>query len=158
MLTLSGITKRFGERTLFANVSLQVNRGDRLGLVGPNGAGKSTLFAIIRQQEPADAGSVVMPRGTMIGFLPQESAPAGQESVLELATAVTSELAELRRKLLSAAAETETEGPDQHEARRRFDTLDGYRVEANAKRVLAGLGFRERDFTRPRKGRCVRVR
>jgi len=47
MLTLSNVAKSFGGRTLFSEVSLQVNREDRLGLVGPNGAGKSTLFNLI---------------------------------------------------------------------------------------------------------------
>jgi len=44
MLTLSDISKAYGGRVLFAEAALQVNRGDRIGLVGPNGAGKSTLF------------------------------------------------------------------------------------------------------------------
>ena len=47
MLTLSGISKAYGGRVLFADVTLQVNRQDRLGLVGPNGAGKTTLFSLI---------------------------------------------------------------------------------------------------------------
>ncbi|MEI8342433.1 MAG: ATP-binding cassette domain-containing protein, partial [Verrucomicrobiota bacterium] len=45
MLTLSQVEKSFGGRTLFSDVSLQVNRAERIGLVGPNGAGKSTLFS-----------------------------------------------------------------------------------------------------------------
>ena len=47
MLTLSGISKAYGGRVLFSDVTLQVNRQDRLGLVGPNGAGKTTLFSLI---------------------------------------------------------------------------------------------------------------
>ena len=47
MLTLSGITKAYGDRVLFAEATLQVNREDRIGLVGPNGAGKTTLFSIV---------------------------------------------------------------------------------------------------------------
>ena len=54
MLTLSEISKSFGGRTLFSDVSLQVNRGDRIGLVGPNGAGKSTLFSLILQTDTPD--------------------------------------------------------------------------------------------------------
>ena len=58
MITLSGVEKAHGGRILFGDVSLQINRGDRLGLVGPNGAGKTTLFNIILDEESTDAGTV----------------------------------------------------------------------------------------------------
>jgi ATP-binding cassette, subfamily F, member 3 len=86
MLTVSGLSKRFGGRTLFADVSFPVNREDRIGLVGPNGAGKSTLFSLILGQESPDDGQITFQRGVSLGFLPQESAPAGEETVLEIAT------------------------------------------------------------------------
>ncbi len=47
MLTLSNLSKSYGGRVLFRGASLQVNRGERIGLVGPNGAGKSTLFSLV---------------------------------------------------------------------------------------------------------------
>ena len=99
MLTLSEVSKAYGGRTLFANVSLQVNREDRLGLVGPNGAGKSTLFALILGAASADAGSIGLQNGMKLGHLPQENAPVGEETVLELATAVTPEMADLQTRL-----------------------------------------------------------
>ena len=86
MLTVSSLSKRFGGRTLFADVSFPVNREDRIGLVGPNGAGKSTLFSLILGQESPDDGQITFQRGVSLGFLPQESAPAGDETVLEIAT------------------------------------------------------------------------
>src|SRR3954469_5824589 len=92
MLTISQVTKAYGGRTLFSDATLQVNRGDRIGLVGPNGAGKSTLFGLILGEESADEGSIVFQRGVTVGFLPQESAPAGEETVLELAMGVSDEM------------------------------------------------------------------
>ena len=89
MLTISAVSKSFAGRVLFRDVSLQVNRGDRMGLVGANGAGKTTLFSLILGEESPDAGSITMERGITFGFLPQESAAVGEETVLELATAVT---------------------------------------------------------------------
>ncbi len=89
MLTISDVAKSFGGRTLFEGVTLQVNREDRIGLVGPNGAGKSTLFKLILQDESPDEGKITFERGIVVGFLPQESAPAGNETVLELATQST---------------------------------------------------------------------
>src|SRR6266705_6543926 len=99
MLTLSGITKAYGERVLFADATLQVNRQDRIGLVGPNGAGKTTLFSIILGNDTADDGQVSCERGVNIGYLPQENAPAGDETVVELSTAVRPEYTRLRRIL-----------------------------------------------------------
>ena len=60
MLTISGVSKGYGGRTLFRDATLQVNRGDRIGLVGPNGAGKSTLFSLILGEESADEGNIVI--------------------------------------------------------------------------------------------------
>jgi ATP-binding cassette subfamily F protein 3 len=69
---------------LFDDVSLNVMSGDRIAIVGPNGAGKSTLIKIILGKEEPDAGSVSLIRGTRIGYLPQESEPAGNETVVEI--------------------------------------------------------------------------
>ena len=93
MLTISQVTKAFGGRTLFEDASLQVNRGDRVGLVGPNGAGKSTLFSLILGEATPDAGKVSVERSASLGFLPQESAPAGEETVIELACSASPAMA-----------------------------------------------------------------
>jgi ATPase subunit of ABC transporter with duplicated ATPase domains len=77
MLTISQVTKAFGGRTLFEDASLQVNRGDRVGLVGPNGAGKSTLFSLILGEASPDIGKVSVEKAASVGFLPQENAPVG---------------------------------------------------------------------------------
>src|ERR1700704_5046152 len=97
MLTLSGISKAYGDRVLFADATLQVNRQDRIGLVGPNGAGKTTLFSIILGEETADEGKTSIERNVTFGYLPQENAPVGDETVVELATAITPEHTRLRR-------------------------------------------------------------
>jgi ATP-binding cassette subfamily F protein 3 len=85
MLTVAGLSKTFGGRELFDDVSLNIQSGDRIAIVGPNGAGKSTLFKIILGKEEADDGSVSFVRGTRVGYLPQESEPAGDETVLDIA-------------------------------------------------------------------------
>jgi ATP-binding cassette, subfamily F, member 3 len=127
MLTISQVTKSFGARTLFSDVSLQVNRGNRIGLIGPNGAGKSTLFSLILGQDSPDEGTIALQKSARIGYLPQESLPAGKETILELAM--------FGGSVNSGGAEI-------------ADDLDHQR-EAKAKRILSGLAFRERDFTRP---------
>ena len=152
MLTISELAKSYGPKTLFENVSLQVSRLDRIGLVGPNGAGKSTLFSLILQTESPDAGSITLEKNAAIGHLPQEIAPAGEETVLELAIAITPELAALQKKIKAAeseqsAARHEIDYHDNIHA--RYDELGGYQLEPRAKQILSGLSFRESDFHRP---------
>src|ERR1043166_5670886 len=153
MLTLSNIRKAYGERVLFADATLQVNREDRIGLVGPNGAGKTTLFSIILGTDSADEGKISRERGVSIGYLPQENAPVGDETVIELATALTPEYTRLRRILKAWDADHPLEAlhPDEihDDVHDRFNELGGYRLEAKAKQILVGLGFREKDFERP---------
>jgi ATP-binding cassette subfamily F protein 3 len=153
MLTLSGITKAFGGRVLFAEATLQVNREDRIGLVGPNGAGKTTLFSIILGEEPSDAGEISRERNMRVGYLPQENAPVGDETVLEVATAISPEFTRLQRVLRAWEAEhpAEAHGAEEihDDIHDRFNELGGYRFEAKAKQILAGLSFREKDLERP---------
>ena len=155
MLTLHGVSKSYGDRVLFADAALQVNTGDRIGLVGPNGAGKSTLFGLILGEEPADEGRIVRDRDAKIGFLPQESAPVGDESVVEIACAISPDFVALMRKVKAwdqghpaEAAHPEDLHDDVHE---RFHEQNGYMVEAKAKQILAGLGFKPEHFDRPAK-------
>jgi ATP-binding cassette subfamily F protein 3 len=119
MLTVAGLQKSYGPRLLFDDVSLTLTPGERVGLVGPNGAGKSTLLKIILGLEMPDRGGVTCVRGTRLGYLPQESEPGGEETVLDLALP-----------------------HDLHHA------LDGQTI-ARAKQILASLGFRQTDFERP---------
>jgi ATP-binding cassette subfamily F protein 3 len=84
MLTIAGLSKSFGGRDLFDDVSLTLQAGERVAITGPNGAGKSTLLKIILGHEEADAGDVTFIRGTRIGYLPQESEATGNETVMEI--------------------------------------------------------------------------
>ena len=146
MLTISQVTKSFGGRTLFADASLQINPGDRIGLIGPNGAGKSTLFSLVLGDNSPDEGSVNLQRGRTVGFLPQESAPSGEETVLQLATSTSAAMTEAYATLRAFPSEDSAE---HHEAIATFVEHDGYNLEAKAKRILAGLAFRETDFHVP---------
>jgi ATP-binding cassette subfamily F protein 3 len=121
MLTIADVSKTYGTRELFSDVSLFIARTDRLGLIGPNGAGKTTLFNLILGEEKPDTGTIEWERGADFGYLPQESAPAGDETILFIATS--------GKKL----------EPDEDD----YD-ID-YTLEPRAKKILAGLGFKEGD-------------
>jgi len=143
MLTVSGISKSFGGRTLFADVSFPVNREDRIGLVGPNGAGKSTLFSLLLGYDAPDEGTISMQRGVTLGFLPQESAPVGNETVLDVATGGGA-LEWWNNRGGDAVPAQHSVAPPLHPSA----PADGAAV-AKAKRILSGLSFRESDFERP---------
>ncbi|TVP77910.1 MAG: ABC transporter ATP-binding protein [Puniceicoccaceae bacterium] len=146
MLTIAQISKGYGQKTLFTDISLRLLRGERIGLVGPNGAGKTTLFSIIMGDTEPDSGEIELERDTKIGFLPQESAPAGEETVAELAASVSPELTEIYQTLRQHPA---PDAPERISAIERFVELDGYNLEAKAKRILAGLAFRHEDYDMP---------
>ncbi|MFZ4115813.1 MAG: ABC-F family ATP-binding cassette domain-containing protein [Chthoniobacterales bacterium] len=145
MLTASNLSKSFGGRPLFEEASLQVNRGNRIGLIGANGAGKSTLFSLILKEASPDSGTIALERNVKIGFLPQENATSGEETILELATGISPEMEEAHRLLRE---HPDNEDPLHHEGQGLFAENDGYALEAKAKRILSGLAFRETDFNR----------
>jgi ATP-binding cassette, subfamily F, member 3 len=149
MLTVSQLSKSFGGRRLFDDVSLQVNRGDRIGLVGPNGAGKSTLFSLILGESSPDAGKVGLEKSATVGFLPQETAAASNETVLELVLAVSPELIHAQKVIKSHEGGRGSSDSAYHDALHVFEAHGGWELEPKAKRMLAGLAFRESDFNRP---------
>jgi ATP-binding cassette subfamily F protein 3 len=149
MLTLNEVEKGFGGRILFSGVNLQINARDRVGLVGPNGAGKSTLFSLILKEDTPDSGTVSMDKRCTLGYLPQESTPTGDETVLQVATSVRPEFTKLRAILSTHEAAGTTDSSEYADAQAQFDEIGGYHLEPKAKRILRGLAFRESEFDRP---------
>src|SRR3954469_18678699 len=80
----SGISKSFGSRVLFEDISLGISEGERLGLIGPNGSGKSTLLKILSGKLDPDSGSVSMRRNTRVGYVPQDAVFPGDQSAAEV--------------------------------------------------------------------------
>ncbi|MGB1296180.1 MAG: ABC-F family ATP-binding cassette domain-containing protein [Flavobacteriales bacterium] len=74
LLSVENITKSFGDRVLFENISFGIDKGDKIALVARNGSGKSTLMSLLSGKDTADSGSIVFRKGTQLGFLEQEHA------------------------------------------------------------------------------------
>src|SRR4051794_12206221 len=149
MLIIRDLKMTLGGRVLFENASFQVNYGDRVALVGPNGAGKTTLFSIILKQKEPDSGTVERDEWTMVGYLPQEGEAHGNETVLDVATGRVDELPALEKRLHELEAAGTVSDPEYLEAHAKHDALNDPQVAAKAKKMLAGLGYRETDFDRP---------
>lgn len=149
MLQVSGLRKAHGGETLFERASFRLDRGDRKALVGPNGAGKSTLFALIMREEEPDAGEVVWAKDASLGRLPQETAPRGEETVLNVALGATEEHARLRHDLDALERSGDRSSEAYQNAVERYAEIGGFELEPKAKRILSGLAFAESDFDRP---------
>ncbi|MSQ97015.1 MAG: ABC transporter ATP-binding protein [Gemmataceae bacterium] len=79
LLSVQGVSKRFGPRPLFTDLSLDLRAGERLGLIGPNGSGKSTLLKLLAGRDEPDAGTRSLRRGTCVGYVAQNDVfPVGQ--------------------------------------------------------------------------------
>ncbi|MBW3657746.1 MAG: ATP-binding cassette domain-containing protein [Actinobacteria bacterium] len=157
MITLSRVSKAHGTDPLFRDVTFSLLPGRRVALLGSNGAGKTTLLEIILGRQDPDDGEVNRAKGVRIGYLPQDVAEPGEGTVLEEVLEGAGEilaLEKLLRHLEHQLGETtgaehdavlERYGNEQH----RFEQLGGYEIEAEAHRVLAGLGFAPEDADRP---------
>ncbi len=160
MIQLENVAKGYGGHTLFRDVDWRIGDGERIGLVGPNGAGKTTLCRILAGIEEPDDGRISRPRGSTIGYLPQEVAGGDDGgSVLAEVLGGFEDVWRLEREMeqLAAALEAPTaDGGDVDawtarygDLQHRFEALGGYRLETEARAILGGLGFRPAEMPRP---------
>ncbi|HHE41654.1 MAG TPA: ABC-F family ATP-binding cassette domain-containing protein, partial [Dehalococcoidia bacterium] len=157
MLSATSISKSYGDRVLFKNVTFTIGPRDRIALIGPNGSGKTTLFNILARHIEPDSGSLSIRKGTTIGFLQQDIAGSSCQRLLDSVVAGSTRItgaAHRLRLLQQEMAEASGEelrqlmkelGDLQH----RFEAMGGYDLEHEARIVLGGLGFKESDFVRP---------
>jgi len=158
MLSISEISKSYGDQTLFSAVTFNVGARDRIAIIGPNGSGKTTLFDIIAGNVLPDSGSVNMQRGTTIGYLEQEIRPSSEKRLLDDVTNASTRISGLAHQI-QVLQEELAEGTNKENSKEllhelgelqySFEFAGGYRAEHKAKAVLSGLGFVESDFHRP---------
>ncbi len=156
MLQIRNLTYYIGERPLLKQVNWIINPGKRVALIGPNGTGKTTLLRIIQGSLTALEGTILKPKEYRIGYLPQEeiaigsgpilaSVLEGQGEILQL----EEQIAELHQELASHTEDDEKRLEKLGALETRYDALGGYTLEAQAKAILTGLGFKEGDYQRP---------
>ena len=157
MLTASELSRSFGPRTLFSNVSLQLGPGRKVALVGGNGTGKTTLLEILVGIQSPDQGKVHRPKELRVGYLPQELPPETGRSVFQQVMLGAEQVTYLSgeiEKLGNLVAFSSGEEQARHlralgEAQSRFEQIGGYSTESDAHRILSGLGFSPEDHERP---------
>ncbi len=160
MISVEGLKVEFGVKPLFHDVSFVVNERDRIALVGKNGAGKSTMLKILCGLQKPTSGTVAIPSGTTIGYLPQVMRLQDDTTVREEARKAFADITTLKEQLGRMETEmgerTDYESADyaalvdrftqEHE---RYLMLGGDNYEAGIERTLTGLGFARSDFDRP---------
>ncbi len=156
MLTVSGLSKSFGIRLLFQNVSFAVDRESRLGVVGPNGCGKSTLLRILAGLEQPDTGSIALSNGSRVGYLAQGELDLSDRTV---ASQVRSGIAGLEpaRVLVELAAaqlvasETGDDAPTEEYERALagYEALGVYASDAFIEGSLRAVGLSDLSYETP---------
>lgn len=153
VLKISGLSKSFGIKTVFENVSFEVRSGERIGLVGANGAGKTTLLKCIMGAEEPDKGSVKASDGAIIGYLRQDFNYTSHTIREEMEDA-WKDVLYYKDRMETLARELESSKSDEKlveaygRAEARFEFLGGYDYESTTRKILTGLGFSDDDWDR----------
>ena len=143
MISLSNLSKYYGDQVLFEGVSLQFNRGQRYGIVGANGCGKSTLLKILCGDESASDGELSIPKRAILGVLKQDHFEYEDDRILDVVMMGNAPLwsaMEEKEKIL-AKAEDYFDGDRYAELEEIIVQGDGYGLEARAGEILEGLGI-----------------
>ncbi len=155
MIQLVDISVNFGAQTVFDHCSLAIPPGKHFGLVGQNGSGKSTLLKMIAGLAEPTEGQIVVPKSMKVAYLPQEITYNGADTLLlEEVLTVFEHIFKLEQEMRSLEIRISEESSREllvayDQLQERFHQLNGYAVEARAKEILTGLGFKDSDFDRP---------
>ena len=160
MISLDNITVRFGGFELFGKISFMIGDKEKVSLVGRNGAGKSTLLKLIAGIEEPNEGTIVIPKGQSVGYLPQQMVMKSQHTVLEETLSVFNKIRELEdeiEKLNFELSEREDYESTRYQkiinklsqANEELEVLGGITILGEAEKVLMGLGFKYEDLDKP---------
>ena len=159
MISVNGVTVSFGGYDLFDNISFLINPKDRIGLAGKNGAGKSTLLKILSGNQRPTKGEISMPKTCTIGYLPQDMIHQHGRSVFEETETAFEEIQILEKRIEEINHQLETRDDyesndyaklieEQTDVYTRLDMLGAGNRNEEIEKILKGLGFERKDFTR----------
>ncbi len=157
MFSISNISIHFNGHYIFEDVSFIINAKDRIGLVGKNGSGKSTLLKTIKRIIKPERGTIAIPSGATVGYLPQELKINSRKTVFEEALTAFRDILVIQDKVNQLEVEisnfdnTETASylkkiQQYNELNEKLQFLDGQNIEAKTEKVLTGLGFQREEF------------
>ncbi|GAM16186.1 ABC transporter ATP-binding protein [Mesobacillus selenatarsenatis] len=159
LLQVNQLSKYFAADLILSNIKFEIQTNDRVALVGRNGAGKSTLLKIIAGYESHDGGEIIRPKGTMIGYLAQNTGLESEKSIWDEMLAVFDHLHSMEKDLrrleekmsdsviLSNETEYERVMKEYDLLQVQFKEKGGYQYEADIRSVLHGLNFHSFDYS-----------
>jgi len=155
MLELKSVSLSFGDRVILSEVDWQVPDGSRVALVGANGTGKSTLLKIIAGEMESDQGDIARSANDILGYLPQDLIELDAIPLIDYLRA-KSGLTHYEKVIKESQHVMSVCPPESQEYReaanayddalKRYEHLGGYDFDSRAGKILAGLGFREKEF------------
>ncbi len=158
MIDIKNLSIQFTGENLFENVNLKISKHDKIALVGSNGKGKSTFLKLIYGIEKPETGEINKQRGIRIGYLPQDLISFRDKTLFEEVKSSMIELDTIIKKekeILNSLNNDNLSESDKHELieslgelHNQKDNINFYRAESKIKKVLTGLGFQEKDFSR----------
>jgi len=159
LLDVRNIYKTYADKSILEGVSLQINPGERIGLVGTNGSGKTTLLKVITGDEEPDKGEVFIGKGLSLGYLSQKAGFLPQASLQDVLTEalqevylIKDEMARLEKEMSLSVIKKETVlNPlieKYGELSHLYEEKGGYLLENRLKMIALGLGFQEADLQR----------
>lgn len=154
MLSVHNLSKSFIERTLFENVSFEIEKGDKVGFIGANGAGKTTLFKILNGELDADSGNVFVSSNTSVGYMEQHACTHPDRSVYDELASGFQYLMDMEDEIEKLNAEVEKSPTKENIENQtalieRFESLGGLTYKARTRSALIGFGFGEKLFDMP---------
>jgi ATP-binding cassette, subfamily F, member 3 len=157
LLGMNNVTFEFGARTIVSGATWHLNPGERIGLIGYNGTGKSTLLKVLVGEYSPSVGTVEKSRDTTIGYLHQDLLSFDtNSSITEVAMEAFEKVILLQKEQAKLEKELETKEDEAAlnrymEVLHQIELLDGYDIQYKAEEVLHGLGFADKDLSRPYK-------
>lgn len=144
MLTVTGVTVRFGKRTLFEDVNMKFNKGCCYGIIGANGAGKSTFLKVLSGELEPSKGEVTKEKTERISVLKQDHFAFEDYTVMDTVIMGNTELYQIMKEkeaIYSKPDFSEADGMKAAKLEERFAELDGWNAEADGAVLLNDLGI-----------------
>jgi ATP-binding cassette subfamily F protein 3 len=154
MLSVHNLEKSFIERTLFKDVTFEIEKGDKVGLIGANGTGKTTLFKIINGEMSSDSGNVFTSSDVTLGYMEQHACNHPERSIYDELISVFDNLIETEKQIELINAEVEKNPTPENIEKQtalidEFEQNGGLTYKARTRSALIGFGFEEKNFDMP---------